>query len=114
MPQLSTGTHAWLFKNVGDADLELWFESSTCSCTVAKLKSADGEEKKRLVVKPKDSTPIDLEWQTKMFHDEYTKGATIGTNDPTRPESRSVSRARFIRRSSSIPNEMINFGFGVQ
>ena len=85
MPQLSTGTHTWEFKNVGDADLELWFESSTCSCTVAKLKSADGEEKKKLVVKPNDSTTIDLEWQTKMFHDEYTKGATIGTNDPARP-----------------------------
>lgn len=26
MAQLTTGTHAWSFKNVGDADLELWFE----------------------------------------------------------------------------------------
>ncbi len=54
MAQLSEGTHTWEFKNTGDADLELWFESSTCSCTVAKLKSADGEEKKKLVIKPKD------------------------------------------------------------
>ena len=39
MPQLTDGTHTWEFKNVGDADLELWMESSTCSCTVAKLKN---------------------------------------------------------------------------
>jgi hypothetical protein len=83
MAQLSTATHTWEFKNLGDADLELWFESSTCSCTVAKLKN--GDEKKTLVVKPKDSTTIDLEWQTKTFHDDYSKGATIGTNDPVRP-----------------------------
>lgn len=83
MPQLTTGTHTWEFKNLGDADLELWFESSTCSCTVAKLKN--GDEKKTLVVKPKESTTIDLEWQTKTFSNEYTKGATIGTNDPVRP-----------------------------
>jgi hypothetical protein len=83
MPQLSTGTHTWEFKNLGDSDLELWFESSTCSCTVAKLKN--GDEKKTLVVKPNGSTTIDLEWQTKTFHDEYSKGAKIGTNDPRRP-----------------------------
>ena len=109
MPQLSTGTHAWLFKNVGDADLELWFESSTCSCTVAKLKSADGEKKEKLVVKPKDSIPIDLEWQTKMFHDEYTKGATIGTNDPTRPSVSIGVKGKVHPPVVVFPNEMINF-----
>jgi hypothetical protein len=85
MPQLTTAQHTWEFKNLGNADLELWFLSSTCSCTVAKLKSANGEEQKKLVVKPGDATTIDLEWQTKMFHDDYSKGATIGTNDPRRP-----------------------------
>lgn len=110
MPQLSTGTHAWLFKNVGDADLELWFESSTCSCTVAKLKSENGEEKKRLVVKPKSSTPIDLEWQTKMFHDEYSKGATIGTNDPSHPSVSIGVKGKVHPPVIVIPNEMITFG----
>jgi Protein of unknown function (DUF1573) len=87
MAQLSEGTHSWEFKNIGDADLELWMESSTCSCTIAKLKS-EGEEKKKVVVKPRAATTIDLQWQTKQFRDEYKKGANIGTNDPTR---RSVS-----------------------
>jgi hypothetical protein len=110
MPQLSTGTHAWLFKNVGDADLELWFETSTCSCTVAKLKSENGEEKKKLVVKPKNSIPIDLEWQTKMFHDEYSKGATIGTNDPTRPSVSINVKGKVHPPVIVVPNEMIMFG----
>jgi hypothetical protein len=110
MAQLSTGTHAWLFKNVGDADLELWFESSTCSCTVAKLKSADGEKKEKLVVKPKGEIPIDLEWQTKMFHDEYTKGATIGTNDPTRPSVSIGVKGKVHPPVVVFPHEMISFG----
>src|SRR5262245_8738762 len=77
MAQLSEGKHSWEFTNIGEADLELWMESSTCSCTIAKLKSEDGHEKKRLVLKPKESTPIELQWQTKVFKDEYSKGATI-------------------------------------
>ena len=110
MPQLSTGTHAWTFKNIGDADLELWFESSTCSCTVAKLKSESGEEKKKLVVKPKNSIPIDLEWQTKMFHDEYSKGATIGTNDPSRPSVSISVKGKVHPPVVVLPNEMLAFG----
>ena len=113
MSQLSTGTHTWEFKNVGDADLELWFESSTCSCTVAKLKN--GDEKKTLVVKPKESTTIDLEWQTKTFHDDYTKGATIGTNDPARPDGRrSASTERFTRPVMVFPGEIDHVQHGFQ
>ena len=45
MSQLSAGKHTWEIKNVGDADLELRLGRTTCSCTVAKLKSADGRGK---------------------------------------------------------------------
>jgi hypothetical protein len=110
MPQQSTGTHAWEFKNLGESDLELWFESSTCSCTVAKLKSGDGVEKKTLVVKPHDSTMIDLEWQTKTFHDEYTKGAVIGTNDPARPSVSINVHGKVHPPVIIYPPEMMNFG----
>jgi hypothetical protein len=85
MPQRSEGKHSWEFKNVGDADLELWLESSTCSCTIAKFKADEGRGKKTVLIKPNTSTTIDLEWQTKLFPPDYTKGATIGTNDPARP-----------------------------
>ena len=108
MAQLSEGTHSWEFKNVGDADLELWMESSTCSCTIAKLKS-EGEEKKKVVVKPKDSTTIDLQWQTKVFHDDYTKGATIGTNDPTRHSVALNVHGKVYPPVIVYPNEMITF-----
>jgi Protein of unknown function (DUF1573) len=107
MAQLTTGTHTWEFKNQGDADLELWFESSTCSCTVAKLKN--GDEKKTLVVKPKDSTTIDLEWQTKTFHDEYSKGATIGTNDPNRPAVSISVHGKVHPPIMMLPGESITF-----
>ena len=109
MSQLTTGKHAWEFKNLGDADLELWFESSTCSCTVAKLKTEEGEEKKKLVVQPHRSTMIDLEWQTKEFHDEYTKGAVIGTNDPSRPTVSINVHGKVHAPVIVFPPEMITF-----
>jgi hypothetical protein len=82
LPQLSGGKHTWEIKNVGEVDLELVLGKTTCSCTVAKLKSAEGEDKPKLVVKPHDSTKIDVEWLTKTFHDDYSQGVTFTTNDP--------------------------------
>jgi hypothetical protein len=109
MAQLSEGKHSWEFRNIGDADLELWMESSTCSCTIAKLSSKEGAEKKKVVVKPKDSTKIDLEWQTKMFHDDYSKGATIGTNDPSRRNVSLVVKGKVYPPVIVYPNEMMTF-----
>jgi hypothetical protein len=77
MPQESTGTKSWTVKNVGEGDLELWMESSTCMCTLAKLKGG-----KKAIVKPGESTEIDLEWKTNHVNGDFKKGATIGTNDP--------------------------------
>src|SRR5947209_8441795 len=33
------GAHTWQFKNVGAGPMEVWLEETTCSCTVATLKS---------------------------------------------------------------------------
>jgi hypothetical protein len=110
MAQLSTGTHSWEFKNEGEADLELWFESSTCSCTVAKLKSASGEEKKKLVVNAKSSIPIELEWHTKMWRDDYRHSANIGTNDPSRPLVTIAAHGKVYPPVIVMPDEMMNFG----
>ena len=109
MPQLTTGKHAWAVKNLGDADLELWLESSTCSCTIAKLKSVDGEEKQKIVVPPQQSTSIDLEWETRTFHDDYHKGAVIGTNDPTYPTISLNVHGKVHAPVIIFPPEMINF-----
>lgn len=109
MSQLTTGKHAWEVKNLGDADLELWFESSTCSCTIAKLKSVDGEEKKKIVVQPHQSTSIDLEWETRTFFGDYTKGAVIGTNDPAHPTISLSVHGKVHAPVIVFPPEMINF-----
>jgi hypothetical protein len=109
MSQLSDGRHTWEFQNVGEADLELWLEGTTCSCTIAKLKAEPGKDKKREVVKPKKSTTIDLEWQTKLFHDDYTKGATIGTNDPARPSIQLNVHGKVYPPVIVMPTETISF-----
>jgi hypothetical protein len=54
-----TGTHSWVVRNLGEADLDLWMISSTCMCTFAKFK--DGQ---KATVKPGEKTDIELEWKT--------------------------------------------------
>lgn len=80
LPQRVTGKHAWVVRNTGKSDLELWMISSTCSCTLAKFK--DGH---KAVVKPGESTEIVLEYETRENNGDYSKGAEIGTNDPRYP-----------------------------
>jgi hypothetical protein len=76
-----TGTHNWSVRNRGEGDLELFMVSSTCMCTIAKFK-----EGAKAVVKPGESTEIALEWKTNNAVGDYSKGATIGTNDPDHPD----------------------------
>jgi hypothetical protein len=76
-----TGTHNWKVTNRGEGDLELFMISSTCMCTIAKFK-----EGAKALVKPGESTEIALEWKTNNAVGDYSKGATIGTNDPSEPE----------------------------
>jgi hypothetical protein len=81
MSQHQQGTHTWTIKNVGEGTLDLWMEGKpTCSCTIAKL-----ENGQKAVIPPGESTTIDLEWNTKDFHEKYSQGATFGTNDPSHP-----------------------------
>ncbi|MBV8312905.1 MAG: DUF1573 domain-containing protein, partial [Planctomycetaceae bacterium] len=72
----------WKVKNTGEGDLEIWLLGSTCTCTIPKLKGEGSRE----IIKPGESTEIELEWKTKDAVGEFSKGATIGTNDPSRPE----------------------------
>jgi Protein of unknown function (DUF1573) len=86
LPQETKHVHTWEVKNVGQGDLEMSMKSSTCSCTIAKLATKEGEPKKTVIVKPNDTTTIDLEWETRRPENpEYAKSATIATNDPTKP-----------------------------
>jgi len=83
MAQMQTNTHTWEVKNAGDAELELWLEeafSSSAHCTLATPGA-----KKRVRVKPNETTPVEVQWRTKNFVNSYSQACTIGTNDPTMP-----------------------------
>ena len=105
MPQQDKGMHTWRIKNIGEKDLELWMEGKpTCSCTIAKL-----EHNQKAVVEPGKSTTIDLEWNTKDFHDDYSQGATFGTNDPRRPTFHLTIKGVVHPPVIVYPPEMIQF-----
>ena len=46
------GSHTWQFKNIGQGLLEVWLENTSCSCTVAELKTVEGEPKKKVTIPP--------------------------------------------------------------
>ncbi len=115
MSQFRKDSHTWEVKNVGEAELQLWLDHSTCSCTIAKLAAQDtaskdgtSKEKKIVRVKPNESIPIALQWETKTFEHEYVKGATIGTNDPSRPYFSLNVKGVVFPPVSIFPPEMIS------
>jgi hypothetical protein len=106
LPQRTTSKHTWIVHNTGNADLELSMLSSTCSCTLAKFK--DG---KTAVVHPGESSPIDLEFETRENNGEYVKGAEIGTNDPELEAfSLRVKGLVFPAVVTYPPEPVVNFG----
>ncbi len=105
MSQHDKGMHTWRIKNTGEADLELWMKGKpTCSCTIAKL-----ENNQKAVVQPGKSTTIDLEWNTKDFHDDYSQGAEFGTNDPLHPTFYLTIKGKVHPPVVVYPPEMIQF-----
>jgi hypothetical protein len=106
MPQYDEAQHTWVIKNAGEGDLELWLEGKpTCSCTIAKL-----EHGERAVVKPGQSTTIDLAWKTKDFHrNDFSQGATIGTNDPNRPVFYLTVKGQVAPAIGVLPSDTITF-----
>lgn len=81
MPQNAEGTHAWKITNTGKTDLELTKGPSTCSCTIANFKN----EESKYVLKPGESTEIELKWETRNNNGEFKKSASVLTNDPYKP-----------------------------
>ena len=105
MSQHDKGMHTWRIKNQGEADLELWMIGKpTCSCTIAKL-----EGNQKATVQPGKSTTIDLEWNTKEFHDDYSQGAEFGTNDPLHPTFHLSIKGTVHPPIVVYPPEMVQF-----
>ena len=110
MSQLRKNSHVWEVKNAGEKDLEIWMEESTCSCTIGKLAippDAARNAKPHVIVKPKESTPIQLDWDTKTFSETYSQGVTIGTNDPSRPTFQLTIKGMVYPPVQIYPPEMI-------
>ena len=84
LPQQKSGKHTWVFKNTGAGTLELRGVSKTCSCTTAELFGTDGHN--QVQIKPGESLPLELTFQTKAVDGPYRQTVTVGTNDPMRPE----------------------------
>ena len=105
MAQFEKGVHTWRIKNVGEKELELWMIGKpTCSCTIAKL-----ENNQKATVKPGESTTIDLEWNTKDLAEDYSQGATFGTNDPALESFKLAVKGKNYPPVVVFPPEMIQF-----
>ncbi|WP_435015529.1 DUF1573 domain-containing protein [Tundrisphaera sp. TA3] len=108
MAQNQDGKHTWVFRNDGPGPLELRTLSSTCSCTLAQLGK---NSEKFIIIEPGQSGPIDLTWQTKQNNGSYRQSATIGTNDPNRPEIVLTVEGTVQPAIVTVPGESsINFG----
>lgn len=75
-PDFPGASHEFVVRNVGEAPLLLARGPSTCQCTMAAL-----EEK--LEVPPGGSTNITITWKPTSPAEEFSKGASIWTNDPS-------------------------------
>ncbi|MCY2935367.1 MAG: DUF1573 domain-containing protein [Planctomycetota bacterium] len=81
MPQNSEGKHKWKITNTGKLDLELTKGPSTCSCTIANFVN----DESKFILKPGESTEIELKWETRLNNGEFKKSASVLTNDPLKP-----------------------------
>ena len=77
------GHHAWTVRNTGRRELELWLDKGpACGCTVTSL--AKGRRER---IPPGGSMEIAMEWRArKGINEAFAQSATIGTNDPARPD----------------------------
>ena len=72
---MSRGTkrqYSFVFKNIGEAPVELVNKGSTCKCTVGTLNAKKLE--------PGEETPVELEWLAEGLMADFAQTATIGTS----------------------------------
>ncbi len=108
LPLEGSGSHTWQFRNVGQGNLEVWLEESTCSCTVAKLKGDAEGPKKKISVPPGESTPIEVSWVAHRWG-RFGHTATMGTNDPERPAVMLTIYGLILAPVDVQPSESISF-----
>ncbi len=81
MAQWTKGVRDWEIINKGEGDLILTGAEPSCSCTVLNLKPGTSH-----TLKPGETYPVKVEWETRGNKGSYEKSAKIYTNDPEHPE----------------------------
>jgi hypothetical protein len=77
MQRRSKKSHTFIIRNIGQSELDLKVEGSTCKCTIGTLSKEQ--------LKPGEETGITLEWKTETSGTEFGQSAEIRTNDPRQP-----------------------------
>ena len=99
MDSQATGTHKFLFRNVGNAPLELKKGSTTCKCTLSDIGDA--------VVQPGESGAVTLEWNGKTAIGPYVQSANILTNDPQNPRIELRIRGEMTAKARVVPETLV-------
>jgi hypothetical protein len=98
MPQHASNRAEFIFRNVGDATLELKKGKSTCQCTVSELSAT--------VVEPKEETVVGLSWKTDGPEGPFRHRADIMTNDPSHRTVHLVVKGTLTRGLAIDPREL--------
>ncbi|HIQ21103.1 MAG TPA: DUF1573 domain-containing protein [Planctomycetes bacterium] len=77
MDASATGSHDFVFTNVGTGPLKLKELDTSCSCTVSQITAE--------TIPPGQSATVTVQWTGKGVNGHFRHTATIGTNDPDRP-----------------------------
>jgi hypothetical protein len=102
------GSHTWRFKNVGQGPLDVWLEHTSCSCTVAELKTNEGEPKKTVTIAPGGSTPLEVTWEGRKWG-PFGQSATLATNDPDNASVNLTILGTILAPVEVEPTESITF-----
>ncbi len=108
LSQQTKGKHEWTFRNEGPGILEVRGSATTCSCTTSDL--FEGKVGKEIELKPGESRPISVSWDTKTFEGHYRQFVTVVTNDPEQPKVELIIEGTVKKALVTIPaDSMVGF-----
>jgi hypothetical protein len=82
--------HSFIFKNNTPRILNIKNVRTSCGCTISRV------EKKRL--KPKESTVIEVEFNTKGYSGAVQQHIYVQTDDPDKPMTRFLIKAQAVKQ----------------
>ncbi len=98
MDRGETRSHTFLIRNHSQLPLELEIGSTTCKCTVGKLKSDS--------IPPQGTGEVTLEWSARSLDTEFRQSATIKTNNDFRPTILLSVFGRVLQIVQAVPNDI--------